>query len=191
MLFVRHPELGKVKTRLAKDLGDEKALAIYIKLLEHTRSITIDIKADKLVYYADEVQKQDLWDSSIYQKKAQVPGDLGRRMEQAFSSAFTEGYKSVIVIGSDCLQLSRQAIEQAFNALERSDIVIGPAADGGYYLLGMKQLHKTLFIDKPWSTPRVFPETLDVIEQNKLTYTLLPVLSDVDHGEDVDPAFLL
>jgi uncharacterized protein len=191
MLFVRHPELGKVKTRLAKDLGDEKALAIYIKLLEHTKSITTGIKADKLIYYAEEVQEQDLWDNDVYHKKAQGQGNLGQRMEQAFLSAFENGYKSVIIIGSDCLQLNEQIIEQAFYELEGKDVVVGPATDGGYYLLGMKQLHSSLFENKPWSTDQVLTETLTVLKQNKLSYTLMPVLSDIDHAEDVDAALLL
>lgn len=191
MLFVRHPELGKVKTRLAKDLGEERALAIYIKLLEYTRSITTGIEADKVVYYAGEVQKRDLWDNGVYQKKAQAQGDLGRRMEQAFLSAFTKSYERVIIIGSDCLQLNQQIIEQAFDELKTNDVVVGPATDGGYYLLGMKQLHNSLFENKSWSTAQVLPETLTVLEQEKLSYILLPVLSDVDHAEDVDAALLL
>lgn len=190
MLFVRNPELGKVKTRLAKDLGEQKALAIYIKLLEHTRIITKDLEADKLVYYAGEMKESDLWDNSIYHKKVQPDGDLGYKMEHAFSNAFKDGYNAVVIIGSDCLQLSRQIIEQAFEALKNHDVVIGPATDGGYYLLGMKQLHSDLLREKPWSTSEVFPLTVATINKMGLTYTLLPVLSDIDRAEDVDAALL-
>lgn len=190
MLFVRNPELGKVKTRLAKDLGEQKALAIYIKLLEHTRIITQDLEADKLVYYAGEMKESDLWDNSIYHKKVQPDGDLGYKMEHAFSNAFKDGYNAVVIIGSDCLQLSRQIIEQAFEALKNHDVVIGPATDGGYYLLGMKQLHSDLFWKKPWSTSGVFPLTVETVNKMDLTYRLLPVLSDIDRAEDVDAALL-
>jgi len=190
LLFVRNPESGKVKTRLAKDLGNEKALEIYIKLLEHTHSITQQVKAAKLVYYADEVKEHDLWESGEYQKSVQPAGDLGYKMEYAFNKAFLEGYKDVVIIGSDCLQLDQELIEQAFSDLETGDIVLGPATDGGYYLLGMKQLHSSLFRDKAWSTASVFSETLAAIKHENLTYTLLPVLSDIDRAEDVPAAWL-
>lgn len=190
LLFVRNPELGKVKTRLAKDLGEEKALAIYIKLLQHTRAITKGITAGKRVYYAEEVQDNDMWDNPTYQKKVQPEGDLGYKMEQAFATAFQDGYGAVVIIGSDCLQLNQLLIEQAFEALENHDVVIGPARDGGYYLLGMKQVHSSFFKNKLWSTSAVFPATLADIQESRLSYSLLPVLSDVDHAADVAAAWL-
>lgn len=191
MLFVRNPELGKVKTRLAKDLGEEQALSIYLHLLRHTRAITKDMDAAKLVYYAEKVQQHDLWDESIYQKKVQPEGDLGDKMKFAFATAFEEGFEQVLIIGSDCYQLDQAILEQAFKALEKYDVVIGPAKDGGYYLLGMKKLHPALFENKNWSTSTVFQDTLQDIREQELTYTLLPELSDVDRAEDVDSALLL
>jgi len=191
LLFVRNPELGKVKTRIAKELGDEKALEIYKKLLHHTRTITKEVDADRLVYYHEKIGEDDLWDEPVYAKKVQPEGDLGYKMMYAFSNAFKESYQRVIIIGSDCLELNQEIIEQAFAALEHKDVVIGPAKDGGYYLLGMKALYKTLFENKAWSTSSVFQATLHNIRQEGLTYALLPELSDVDKAADVDPALLL
>ena len=190
LLFVRNPELGKVKTRLAAAIGPEKALDIYIRLLRHTRQITQNLPVQKLVYYADWVAENDIWPKEQYEKRLQPPGDLGEKMEAAFAAAFAEGYTSVVIIGSDCLQLTPAILQQAYMELVRHDVVIGPALDGGYYLLGMKQLHRALFRNKRWSTEHVFPDTLQDIRTLQLSYALLPRLSDVDHVEDLDASLL-
>jgi uncharacterized protein len=186
MLFVRNPELGKVKTRLAASVGPETALDIYLHLLRHTRDITQDLPMDKVVYYTEKVEQDDLWPAKHYLKKLQhLEGDLGEKMEMAFEVAFAEGYTSVVIIGSDCPQLSAEIINQAFEELKSHEVVIGPALDGGYYLLGMKHLHPELFQNKRWSTEHVFPDTLYDIERLHLSHTLLPYLSDVDKLEDL------
>ncbi|MBX0332518.1 TIGR04282 family arsenosugar biosynthesis glycosyltransferase [Pontibacter sp. HSC-14F20] len=186
MLFVRNPELGKVKTRLAASVGPETALDIYLHLLRHTRDITQHLPMDKLVYYSEKVEQDDLWPAQLYLKKRQHPeGDLGEKMEKAFREAFAEGYASVVIIGSDCRQLTSEIINQAFEALKTHEVVIGPALDGGYYLLGMKRLHPEFFQNKRWSTEHVFPDTLHDIERLHLSHTLLPALSDVDELEDL------
>lgn len=186
LLFVRNPELGKVKTRLAASVGPEKALEIYLHLLRHTRQVTQGLPVQKRVYYAEKVNPDDLWPNEEYQKRVQQPGDLGQRMEAAFETAFAEGYTSVLIIGSDCLQLTSDIILRAFRELEQHEVVIGPALDGGYYLLGMKHLHPELFREKQWSTERVFPDTLYDIERLGLSHALLPRLSDIDYAEDLD-----
>lgn len=186
MLFVRNPELGKVKTRLAASVGPETALDIYLHLLRHTRDITQHLPVDKTVYYTEKVEQNDLWPNAHYQKKLQhQEGDLGEKMKMAFEVAFAEGYTSVVIIGSDCLQLTSAIISQAFEALKSHEVVIGPALDGGYYLLGMKHLHPELFSNKRWSTEHVFPDTLYDIERLHLRHALLPPLSDVDNLEDL------
>jgi rSAM/selenodomain-associated transferase 1 len=190
LLFVRNPELGKVKTRLAASVGPEKALEIYLHLLQHTRQVTQELPVQKRVYYSGAVHMHDLWPNEQYQKRAQPTGDLGQRMEAAFESAFAEGYSSVVIIGSDCLQLTSEIILRAYKELEQHEVVIGPALDGGYYLLGMNHLHPELFRDKRWSTERVFPETLYDIERLHLSHALLPRLSDIDYVEDLDDLFL-
>jgi uncharacterized protein len=189
MLFVRNPELGKVKTRLAASVGPEEALTIYMHLLQHTRQITENLPIDKLVYYSNEVDQHDLWPNDKYNKKLQPSGDLGKKMEMAFKKAFEDGYTSVVIIGSDCHQLTPTIIEKAFNELTTHDVVIGPALDGGYYLLGMNHLHSELFQNKRWSTEHVFPDTIVDIEKLHLSHKVLPELSDVDYIEDLDEDF--
>jgi len=189
LLFVRNPELGKVKTRLAAAVGPEKALEIYLHLLHHTRNVTQHLPVDKLVYYADRIAQNDLWPEPQYQKRVQPEGDLGEKMEAAFAAAFADGYTSVVIIGSDCLQLTQEVVQQAFEKLQAHDVVVGPAEDGGYYLLGMKKLHPMLFRNKNWSTADVFPDTLHDILHLHLSYTLLPHLSDVDYVEDLGKDF--
>lgn len=186
MLFVRNPELGKVKTRLAASVGPETALDIYLHLLRHTRDITQHLPLNKVVYYSEKVEENDLWPDQHYQKKRQHPeGNLGEKMKRAFEAAFAEGYTSVVIIGSDCPQLTSEIINQAFEALQTNEVVIGPALDGGYYLLGMTQLYRDLFEDKRWSTEHVFPDTIADIERLHLRHALLPYLSDVDELEDL------
>lgn len=185
MLFVRNPELGKVKTRLAASVGPETALDIYLHLLRHTRDITQDLSMDKRVYYSERVEEEDLWPNEHYQKKVQPAGDLGGKMRAAFEAAFSEGYTSVVIIGSDCHQLTSEIINQAFEELKTHEVVIGPALDGGYYLLGMKRLYLDFFQNKRWSTEHVFPDTIADIERLHLSHTLLPYLSDIDELEDL------
>ena len=186
MLFVRNPELGKVKTRLAASVGPEVALDIYLHLLRHTRSVTQQLTVDKVVYYSERVEAQDMWPGAHYQKKVQPAGDLGEKMAAAFETAFAEGYTSVVIIGSDCQQLTPEIISRAFEELRTHEVVIGPALDGGYYLLGLNRLHPELFQNKRWSTEHVFPDTLHDIERLHLSHTLLPALSDVDYLEDLE-----
>ncbi|GAB3199770.1 rSAM/selenodomain-associated transferase 1 [Pontibacter aydingkolensis] len=189
MLFVRNPELGKVKTRLAASVGPEEALAIYMHLLQHTKQVTENLPVDKVVYYSNEIDQHDLWPNDKYKKQVQPAGDLGEKMEVSFRDAFARGYTSVVIIGSDCHQLTPDIIEKAFDELKTHEVVIGPALDGGYYLLGMNHLHAELFQNKRWSTEHVFPDTLYDIERLHLSHKVLAELSDIDHIEDLDEDF--
>ena len=101
LIFTRNPELGKCKTRLAKTIGDEKALEIYKFLLNHTVTITKALKVVKQVYYSETIWENDIWDNEIYQKKIQNGSDLGIRMKNAFKNGFDDGFEKIIVIGSD------------------------------------------------------------------------------------------
>lgn len=185
LIFYRNPELGKVKTRLAATIGNEKALAVYLKLAEHTKNITEGLKADKVVFYSQTIEIKDQWPGETYQKHEQSGNDLGERMLNAFQYGFDRGYKRVCIIGTDCLELNRTIIETAFHALERHDVVLGPAKDGGYYLLGMKKMHADFFINKNWSTQTVMHDTLLNILHNLASLHLLPLLSDIDVEEDL------
>ncbi|KAB1158909.1 glycosyltransferase [Tenacibaculum aiptasiae] len=189
LIFTRNPELGKVKTRLAKTIGDESALNIYIFLLNHTKEVTQDLNCDKAVYYSVKVRNNDIWDTSNYQKHQQNGDDLGIRMKNAFQEAFNKNYEKVLIIGSDLYNLKPNHINEAFEKLNSNDVVIGPAEDGGYYLLGMKELHSEVFKNKAWGTSTVRQDTLNDLQN--VSVHLLETLNDVDVFDDIkgNPAF--
>ena len=184
LIFTRNPELGKAKTRLAKTVGDEKALEIYKFLLKKTKDVTSKVTSDKAVYYSIKIRENDIWDANIYQKHQQVGVDLGIRMLNAFKNSFEAGYQKVIIIGSDLYDLSSENIEKAFTVLDKNDVVIGPAEDGGYYLLGMNDLQENIFKNKDWGTATVRKDTLTDL-QDKAVF-LLEELNDVDVYEDIE-----
>lgn len=184
IIFVRQPEKGKVKTRLAATVGEDKALAIYIELLKHTQKISSASTADKFVFYAGIIPESDLWSSPGFTKRLQHDLDLGGRMREAFSALFEEGYSKIVIIGSDCLALSGDIIERAFHILNEKEVVIGPAIDGGYYLLGMKKLWPFIFENKQWSTENVFEQTIRDLKKANIPYGELIALRDIDTEED-------
>lgn len=189
VIFVKNPVEGKVKTRLAKSIGDEKAVVIYKQLLQHTYIITKEMSIDKYVYYGDFVNNNDIWDEN-YKKALQQGADLGQRMENAFKEVLSVGYKKVLIIGSDCAQLTTDIINTAIEKLDESDIVIGPSLDGGYYLLGMKKITSQLFNGIEWSTNTVFSKSLEIAGNQHLKVTTVQKLSDVDVIEDVPKNWL-
>ncbi len=186
VIFVRNPISGQVKTRLAKDIGDERALAIYLQLLQHTLEITRGLSFRKFIYYADEVSDYDLWSVPGYTKRKQNGNDLGERMHNSFKELFDQGFTRIIIIGSDCLQLKTETLEEAVALLESNAAVIGPASDGGYYLLGLTKFYPDLFINKPWSTDQVFEKTIKDLINQGISYALLEELSDIDDVTDLE-----
>lgn len=186
VIFVRNPISGQVKTRLAKDIGDERALAIYLQLLQHTLEITRGLSFRKFIYYADEVSDYDLWSVPGYTKRKQNGNDLGERMLHSFKELFDQGFTRIIIIGSDCLQLKTETLEKAVALLESNAAVIGPASDGGYYLLGLTKFYPDLFIDKPWSTDKVFAKTIADFNEQGISFALLEELSDIDDITDLE-----
>ena len=189
LIFTRNLKLGKVKTRLAKTIGDEKALEIYQFLVQKTKQISDQVQVKKRVYYDQSITENDFWNSEDYQKFLQKGTDLGSRMYQAFLQAFQSDFEKVIIIGSDLYDLTPKIISEAFQELDKNDVVIGPAEDGGYYLLGMKVLHPPIFKNKNWGTDSVRKETLADLKEKKVF--LLEELNDVDIFEDIQdhPAF--
>ena len=183
IIFTRNPELGKCKTRLAATIGDESALEIYKYLLQHTAKLSEKVKADKYVFYSESIKREDIWDATIFNKKLQQGNDLGERMENAFTELFELGYEKVIIIGSDLLDLSSDDVNEAFDFLNENDAVIGPAKDGGYYLLGMKNMHSKVFKHKKWGTSIVLENTLSDLKDS--TISMLKELNDIDTFEDM------
>ena len=183
IIFTRNPVQGKVKRRLAAKIGDPAALQLYEFLLKHTHEMTKDLTCDKIVYYSEEIVQKDIWDSRIFQKKEQKGNDLGERMKNAFYEGFAAGYSRVVIIGSDLFDLQNEDLKKAFSGLNKFDYVVGPAQDGGYYLLGMKSLNSKLFRNKFWGSDSVLQETLQDLKNEPLT--LLEERNDIDTYEDL------
>lgn len=183
LIFARNPEMGKGKRRLAATVGDQAALSIYEFLLNHTLTITKDLYAEKVVYYSEEIWYDDIWDNKTFSKKLQVGKDLGTRMANAFLEGFQNEFQKIIIIGSDMYDLTQTDLENAFKALEKNDFVIGPAEDGGYYLLGMKKYMPELFKQKEWGAKTVLRDTLADLNNEKLAQ--LELRNDVDYYEDI------
>ncbi len=183
IIFVRNPEKGKVKTRLAKTLGEDKALAIYKALLARTRTVAGGVDALRLLFYSVQVRTNDDWPAGTFEKHQQQGNDLGERMAHAFEVALQRA-EAAIIVGSDIAQIDTSIIERAFAALSSHDYVIGPAIDGGYYLLGMKRHSPELFQDMEWSTDQVGKITQERILENGGTLGFAPTLSDIDYAED-------
>lgn len=183
LILTRNPELGKCKSRLAAKVGNQAALEIYKFLLDKTVAITQGLEVEKWVYYSEEIWADDIWDNTIYKKKLQKGADLGERMLNAFKDGFSEGYEQIIVIGSDMFHLSQSELEAAFSKFLDHDYVVGPAEDGGYYLLGMKTLTPKLFVNKNWGTDTVLTDTLNDLKLESVG--LLAEKNDVDYYEDI------
>ncbi|WP_394750310.1 TIGR04282 family arsenosugar biosynthesis glycosyltransferase [Spongiimicrobium salis] len=183
LIFTRNPELGKCKTRLAAVTGNEIALDIYVFLLEHTKKITKNLKASKQVFYSESIWEDDIWDNTFYDKKLQLGADLGERMDNAFKAGFQDHFEKIVVIGSDMYDLTEADIADAFDQLNDHDYVIGPAEDGGYYLLGCTTYTPELFKNKEWGTETVFQDTYNTLA-NKNTKVLEPK-NDVDTYQDI------
>ncbi|MEP0368535.1 MAG: TIGR04282 family arsenosugar biosynthesis glycosyltransferase [Cyclobacteriaceae bacterium] len=185
IIFVKNLIPGTVKTRLAADIGIDGALDVYQFLVEHTAEVTEDVESDKVVYYSEYVEIEDVFDTDKYKLQTQRGNDLGEKMLNAFNKSFESGYEKVVIIGSDCFELKTDHMEEAFDMLENHDVAIGPASDGGYYLLGMKKPHPELFENKKYSHDKVFEELLAAIGENDLTFHLLPELNDIDTFDDL------
>lgn len=185
LIFARNPELGKVKTRLAKSVGEKKALEIYHQLLQKTKDIALKVSCFRVVCYSNFVDFNDLFDPTYFYKDEQYGQDLGQRMNNAISSSFEEDAERVVVIGSDCYDLSAIIIQSAFDALNSKDVVLGPAEDGGYYLIGMKSSNLSLFENKEWGSSNVLLDTLLSIKEVGLSCELLETLNDVDTIDDL------
>ena len=194
LLFVKDPEPGKVKTRLAASVGPERAAEIYRRLAEEVvRRLP---EEDEVLVMFDPPEKGaevEAWLGGLGAKAAldflaQAPGDLGARLDAAFATAFAQGFAAVAAVGSDCVELTPQHFAEAWQSLATHDAALGPAADGGYYLLALRAPQPALFTDIAWSTGAVCAGTLARAAAVGLRVHLLPQLRDVDTVEDWDAA---
>lgn len=192
ILFVRYPEPGRVKTRLAKHIGALQAAEFYKcmveRVVEHTQPLVGGFEPH---LYFDPPEKSNAfktWLPQLAHHHPQSPGDLGQRMAAAVAARFAAGANRVAIIGSDCLDVDHPLLMETFLKLNAADLVIGPAQDGGYYLLAMKQSHPGLFDDMEWGGPTVLARTLEKARHLKLQIDTLPVFSDVDTLADYQVA---
>jgi len=183
IILIRNPQLGCVKTRLAAKIGKLGALKVYEALLEYTRTVVSEFEFSKLLFYSDFIDNTDSWDNHQFKKYLQQGNSFGSRMCNAFKLALKE-HENAVIIGSDCEELTGIIINKAFDKLSSFDIVLGPAKDGGYYLMGIKKIYPDLFTNKQWSTSSVLKDTIYDIKRLGLNFYLLPILSDIDDFED-------
>ncbi len=189
LLFGRLPRPGRVKTRLADQVGDEQAAIFYRLCAEHLiqQCQALPDGWERFFCYADaedgaEVQR---WVGPQFCTLAQVGEDLGQRLAHALAFVFRRGAEKAVVMATDVPDLSAQIMVEAMHCLDQHDVVLGPCSDGGYYLLGAKRLHRELFAGIPWSTDQVLDATLSIIRNLGLSVAILPVLGDIDTAEDL------
>lgn len=183
-IFIKNPELGKAKTRIAKDSSDEIALSIYSKLLNITRTLCNKVKTNRYVFYSQFIDESDEWTTNSFNKKLQGGSNLGEKMSNGFQVLFTEQYNKVLLIGSDCPYITEEIINEAYSSLDKHDFVFGPTYDGGYYLIGMKEFRPIIFSNIEWSTEHVLNKSLERAASIGCKYHLLPTLQDIDHLDD-------
>ena len=187
-IFVKNLIPGTVKKRLAKDLGIDLAIEIYKELVGITAETTDILEINKCVYYSDYIESNDQFDDAKYQKHIQEGKDLGQRMQNCFYDAFELDFDKMILIGSDTPDITDQIISQGFAELDKHDIIIGPAQDGGFYLIGMKKPHENLLNKRTYGHEKVLNELLDEIENRNLSVFKLPTLIDIDVKDDLKKA---
>lgn len=192
IVFTRYPEPGKTKTRLIPALGALGAATLQRQMTEYmllqARELQSFYPVSVEVRFAGgEQQLMQDWLGKDFQYVAQGTGDLGCRMTKAIAHSCQNNIESVVIIGSDCPQLQAMTIAQAFQLLHQDyDLVLGPALDGGYYLIGVNRLIPELFIGIDWGTQRVLQQTVNIAKKLNLAIAYLPTLADVDRPEDLD-----
>ncbi len=183
LLFVKYPEPGRVKTRIAASVGPEKAAGIYKELVARVWS-QLPANSEIVVCYdppgrGDEVRA---WLPGAARYESQVAGDLGARLRAAVEGAFAHGATQVAVIGSDCVELTSEVFAETWEALKLSEVVLGPTTDGGYYLVALRSPKTAIFENIRWSTEHTLADTM--ARAGSASVHLLQKLNDVDTYED-------
>jgi len=182
IVFVKNIKLGKVKTRLAKTIGNQGASEVYSELVKVTELATKNIATDKRIYFSEAVVNNK-WKNDY--KTVQLGKNLGERMKNAFIDGFKDGYTHIVLIGSDLPDIKSEHLKDGLQALHKNEVVFGPAEDGGYYLIGLSKMHNAIFDNKPWSEPTLLKKTLRELKENQVTFTTLDTLNDIDTYEDL------
>jgi uncharacterized protein len=190
IIFTRYPTPGKVKTRLIPAVGTEGAALLHrrmtIQVIDRSRTLQSDLPVRIAVHFdGDNYQQMSDWLGTDLIYQSQGEGDVGVRMARSFS-AVCQHNSSVVLIGTDCPELTTDILAQAFDLLQAGrDLVLGGAVDGGYYLIGMRDYHPELFVDIDWSTDRVLSQTFTIANHLNLSIGYLPTLTDIDRPEDL------
>lgn len=185
LVFAKAPLLGKVKSRLAAALGKEKTLWIYKALLLKTERILQQSSYRAVVFYTGGKPEDFGTCFQDFRKQPQQGNDLGERMRHAFEWGFAQGFTKIIGIGTDLWDLDQATLDKAFHALDTAEAVLGPAKDGGYYLIGMNTFYPGVFQNKTWSGPKVLHDTLKDLQKKRVA--LLKEKSDIDFYKDLTP----
>lgn len=187
IIFVKYPEAGSVKTRLAQSIGEERAASLYRLFVELLLKRISDTSFERLIFYSPAEKRGKLsgWLGGGLRLFPQRGDNLGQRLSNAFQFAFREGARKVVIVGTDIPLLDKEVILTAFQRLEDSQCVIGPSLDGGYYLLGLSHFDAKIFQNINWGTDKVLNETLQAVKHLGLAYSLLAECFDVDDIEDL------
>ena len=190
IIFTRYPHPGKTKTRLIPALGVEGATNLQRQMTEFTLSKVKKFQESAAISFeirftGGNLQLMQNWLGTELKYQLQGEGDLGKRMENSFLSAFNKGAQEVVIIGIDCPSLSAEVLAQAFKKINNCDLLLGPAVDGGYYLIGLKRAIRELFINIDWGTAKVLQQTVDIAQQLNLSVGYLAPLADVARPEDL------
>lgn len=183
IVFVKNMFLGKVKTRLAKTIGNQSAFEVYKHLVEITEKETSKMKDCDIHIYFSDVIITEKWPN--HEKFIQEGVNLGERMMNAFENGFNQGYAHIIGVGSDLPDLNSEIMQKGLQELQSNDTVFGPSEDGGYYLIGMNKLNRCVFENKPWSTDNLLEITKNELQQKNVSVGILKMLNDVDTIDDL------
>ncbi|WP_291320026.1 TIGR04282 family arsenosugar biosynthesis glycosyltransferase [Desulfonatronospira sp.] len=189
IIMVKFPEPGKVKTRLGREIGMSRAAGIYSRFVLEMLAKCRQINFFSLLSCHPDRPARDYhdWLGNNYSLIVQNGSDLGSIMHNSFEQVFELGFSRVILTGSDIPHLPVSYIQTAFSRLKDHDLVIGPALDGGYFLLGANKgsFIPEIFKNIPWSTPAVYSLTMEKIHENNLKCFVLPTLRDIDTLDDL------
>lgn len=188
LLFTRYPQPGQTKTRLIPALGPEGAAQLHQRLATHTMQQIRQLQAvhTEVWFTGAEVHQMQAWLGPEWHYQTQKGGDLGDRLSHAFEQAFASGFEAVLAIGTDCPGLEAAILHQTFELLTQTDLVLGPATDGGYYLIGLRRPTPYLFNGGiAWGSETVFQQTVEAAQALGLTIATLPPLTDIDRPADL------
>jgi len=190
IVFTRFPQPGQTKTRLIPALGAARAADLQRMMAEYTFTQCCELAHKRNVSIAVHYEGGDeralrRWIPSGMICMPQSKGSLGERLAHSFASSFTAGMKRVIIVGSDCPFLTPEILADGFDLLQNNDLVIGPAHDGGYYLIGLSKPDRLMWADIDWGTDKVLQQTIEIARNRGLKLALLPSLADIDRPEDL------